>query len=611
MADSQSPAPSDVAQPPSVIPPPSAIPPHMAPPEQAHVPAVSSPLNPDMKPTKPKPAPREREQREKRDTLKKRESTATGRGTTPSSIPSKRKASELPLTAPSPMRFSIPEPRFSDYDAPKPVELQPHEPAPLTTPHGDIELKKPADRAENKRGYRYTQSVADPYFRHKQFYRESDSTPYGARWSWEDTDRALHFDKTGKYVTNEKGHRMARANVCAREGSLYYEVKIIRGLPADPQVSDTATPAPRIRMGWARREAPLDVPPGFDGYSYGITDQRFETMHRSRPGKFFTPKPKKGKSKTAKAENTVIEINDHVREGDIIGMEINLPALSLHQKVVGGIYNPAVDLGDGFPEDANKPPRTDPSADPYDIIRDRIPVPYKGNVYFETMDYVPTKFMEAYNDRTLSLSNLHAPAAGIASIIKQAPNSNHIEPALRTLPHSSIRVYKNGQLVGTAFENLLAFLPPASAPTKPERLEKTKEDRIFDDGMLGYFPAISSFWGGIAEVNFGEEGFWMPPPHLRYTASSKLATSATHQQDTVMQDGDATAPALNDRYHPNNVLRPMGERFKEQIAEDIVWDIIDEVDFFIQDGGYGGKAVAVGGAKRSAANASLREELVD
>jgi COMPASS component BRE2 len=33
-------------------------------------------------------------------------------------------------------------------------------------------------------------------------------------------------------------------------------------------------------------------------------------------------------------------------------------------------------------------------------------------------------------------------------------------------------------------------------------------------------------------------------------------------------------------------LRAIGHRFKEQIAEDIVWDIIDEVDFFTQDGGW-------------------------
>ncbi|KAF1345842.1 hypothetical protein BDV97DRAFT_401226 [Delphinella strobiligena] len=586
----------------------NAIPAHLAP-EQAHVPAVSSPLNPDIKAAKPKPPPREREQREKRDTLKKRESTAaSGRGTTPI-VPNKRKASEILHDAPSPMRYQIPDPRLSDYDTPKPVELSSHEPFPFTTPDGKVELKKPADRAENKRGYRYTQAVADPMFRHKQYYRQSDSTPFGPRMSWEDTDRALHFDNSGRYVTNEKGHRMARANVCAREGSLYYEVKIIRGLPREGPISSADGPQPRIRMGWARREAPLDAPPGYDGYSYGITDQRFDTMHRSRPAKCFTPKlSKKAKSKTSKTENIPVDVNDHVREGDIIGLEINLPSISLHQKVVSGIYNPAVDIGDGFPDQDSPPPKNDTSAEPYDIVRDRIPVPYKGNVYFETMDYVPSKFMEAYADRTLNLSNINAPGPGAQSLIKQLPNPNHVEPALRTLPHSSIRVYKNGQLVGTAFENLLAFLPPASAPSK---IAGAREG--FDDSMLGYFPAISSFHGGIAETNFGDQGFWMPPPHLKHFVRKQ--PSAHSNEDIAMHDSGATPRDMTEAteysYYHGRALRPIGERFNEQIAEDILFDIVDEAVFFKQDGGVEGNASAgaFGDVKRSSANASLKEEV--
>ena len=38
--------------------------------------------------------------------------------------------------------------------------------------------------------------------------------------------------------------------------------------------------------------------------------------------------------------------------------------------------------------------------------------------------------------------------------------------------------------------------------------------------------------------------------------------------------------------HPHRALRPIADRYKEQIAEDVVWDIIDEVDFFTQDGGW-------------------------
>lgn len=377
---------------------------------------------------------------------------------------------------------------------------------------------------------------------------------------------------------------MARANVCAREGSLYYEVRIVRGIPADGEaIPETqAGPLPHVRMGWARREASLDAPVGFDGYSYGITDARFETMHRSRSGKcFVSTKSKKHsgpkKSSTANVEKETPEVRSDIRDGDVIGLEITLPSLSLHQKVANGVYNPAVDLGDGFDDALST---KDLDTDPYDIIRDRIPVPYKGNVYFETMDYVSTRAMDAYSDRTLSMSNLSSHTSGPSAAIKTAPNTNHPEPSLRTLPHSSVRVYKNGTLVGTAFEDLLAFLPPASAPSK---LAGAREG--FDDGMLGYFPAIACFSGGIAEVNFGRDGFWCPPPHISNAGGA----------------GHASKP-------DPRASRAIAQRFTEQVAEDVVWDVIDEVDFFMQDGGFEGKVGAgAGEAKRGVA--SLKEEV--
>lgn len=371
--------------------------------------------------------------------------------------------------------------------------------------------------------------------------------------SFEDSDKWFHFDDSGTIVSNEKGWRMGRGNVAAREGRLYYEVKIIRGVPAEGPVvppGQENNPQPHIRMGWARREAPLDAPVGFDGYSYGVTDIRFQSIHRSRSAKIYNHAPK-GKSKGAKNKQAItingravpVEFapDDNVREGDVIGLEISLPALSLHRKVVDAIYNPAVDVGDGF---------DDSLTELQDVIRDRIPVPYKGNFYFEQLEYQSTKSMENYSDR--------------APVSKVAPNANHEDPCLRSLPYSSIRIYKNGQLIGTAFENLMAFLPPASSP-----LASAGARVGYDDGMLGYYPAVAAFCGGIAQVNFGPD-FWRPPAEL--------------QQDVAMSGVEVTSSG-NKSTHPKN-LRAIGERFREQIAEDIIWDIVDEVDFFVQDGGY-------------------------
>ncbi|KAH9866046.1 hypothetical protein J1614_008610 [Plenodomus biglobosus] len=534
---------------------PTIAPPMRRPLDEDHAPAISSPLNPDGA-ARARPRPPPREQREKRETLKKREASASTRQPTPAP-----KASKQGPAADSPMRYSIPEPRASDYEPPKDSILLPHEPLPLYTADGKTELKKPHDIAWNKKGYKYTHCVADPLFRHKQYYRQSDARPYGPKMSHEDSDRWFYFDDSATIVTQEKGWRMGRGNVVAREGRLYYEVKILKGIPADgpkdPIDSRTGEtkPGPHVRMGWARREAPLDGPVGFDGYSYGITDARFEAQHRSRASKIFKPLPKGAKSKHMKARPPhgkpmpVEYVTDqHVQEGDVIGLEIQLPSLSMHRKVVEGIYNPAVDLGDGFDTVSNQ----DPFDRPVDIIRDRIPVPYKGNFYFEQLDYQVTKPVEAYHDR--------------GPVPKIHPSPNHDEVSVRSLPHSCIKVYKNGQEVGIAFENLLAFLPPASVPS-PEAV-KAGARPGFDDGMVGYLPAISLFNGGQAQVNFGPD-FWCPPPDYHYAPDT----------DTNTTNDDTTTP-LGRR------LRPIAARYKEQIAEDVVWDIIDEVDFFAQDGGW-------------------------
>ncbi|OQO14433.1 hypothetical protein B0A48_01310 [Cryoendolithus antarcticus] len=524
------------------------------------------------------PAPPQREQREKKESLKKREATGTGSTTAATTSLGKRKA-HATHAYPSPQRYNVPPPRPQDYEAPRPDMMQEHEPNRFLVPKTHRELYKPMDLAENKRGYRYQRAIADQLFAHKQYYRSTSPAPHNARMSFEDADRYMHFTTNALMATNEKGWRMARANTCAREGTLYYEIKVHRGVPETGPDLQANGPQPFVRFGFARREAPLDSPVGFDGYSYGITDIRCEPMHRSRPSKLYqAKKPPKSKAKTlqqtAPVYVTLPPEDQNVKEGDVIGLEIQLPSLALHQKIVTGVYNPAVDIDDGFTQ-ANAPPVPVPDEAPLDVIRDRIPVAYKGNTYFEILDHVATRPMEVYADRTTNLSTLSTSTSAAAmgkDAIKAAPNPNHEQPALRTLPHSAIRIYKNGQLLGTAFENLLAFLPPASQPSKAQGAR----DGAFDDGLTGYFPAVSCFFGGIVEMNFGDlENFWAPPEHIeqRYEAVRKARAHGG--------DGEA-------RWMPGRQGRGVGERYREQVAEDAVFDLVDEVDFFMQDGGVGG-----------------------
>ena len=407
------------------------------------------------------------------------------------------------------------------------------------------------DSVYNRKGFRYTHCVADPAFPSSQYHRGSETEPYGPRMNYEDASSHILFDLEGKSITTEKGFRMARANVGVREGRWYWECKIISGIRSpnlDASIVNNQVDGGHVRVGWARREASLDAPVGFDAYSYGLRDVLGQKVHMSRPTSFMPP-------------------NEPFCQGDVIGLEINLPSLNLHRKVVEGIYNKAVDISD----DLDTPLLGEPS----NIIRDRVPIRYKSQLYFEQFEYHPTKELEELMNPTPIVST-----ASPASLQPPPPNPNHPLPGLRTLPFSSIRIYKNGHLVGTPFTDLLAFLPPASRP-----LNQVGAREGLDDGMLGYFPAISVFRGGCAEANFGPD-FWFPPPDL-VTAS---ATSIADDEDVDMVNVDP--PANSDSgikvvivSKNSHSLRAVGERFAEQIAEDVVYDLIDEVDFWAQDGG--------------------------
>ncbi|KAL8993924.1 MAG: hypothetical protein Q9169_005975 [Polycauliona sp. 2 TL-2023] len=518
--------------------------------DEQHIPAVSSPLNPDAPVTRARKAPA-REQREKKESLKKRE--AKGVDSTRSSTPdvqTNTKKSKKVGKAPEvlrPVRYDTKPPSQSDFEAPRRPVFNP-----IVT-KANREFGECFEHISNKKAFRYTNCIADPAFLSSRWFRQTDAEPFEPRFSFQEASSHILFDSAGRSITTEKGFRMARANVCAREGRWYYECKILSGVK--PPVQDNAqdsssTDGGHVRFGWARREANLDTPVGFDAYSYGLRDVSGQKIHLSRP-KDFSPS------------------NESCCEGDVIGLELTLPSLALHRKVVEGSYNKAVDVSDDLDPH--------PAAEAPDFVRDRVPIRYKGIVYFEQFEYSSSKEMEDLMNPAPSLSNAAVAAKDAAATAP--PNPNHPSAALRTLPFSSIKIYKNGKLLGTPFTDLFAFLPPASKADT----QKGARDGL-DDGMLGYFPAVSVFRGGAAEVNFGPD-FWCPPSDLAM-AEGDDGQDANDEE----MDGSATTLAPKDpktqRQHDqgkNSRLRGMGERYTEQIAEDIVYDLIDEVDYWMLD----------------------------
>jgi COMPASS component BRE2 len=175
--------------------------------------------------------------------------------------------------------------------------------------------------------------------------------------------------------------------------------------------------------------------------------------------------------------------------GDVIGMHISLPPLpNLEQGQTRAIF------------------------------RDRIPIRFRSQLYFEQPDYTATKEMD----------DLMNPVLPPQSQLN--PSIPAHRPAFPTLSGSFIKVYKNGEFQGTAFEDLLGFLPPSSQ----------LQGRDLDDGMLGYYPAVSVFKYGIVKLNFGPE-FEFPP-----------------------------------REDLEGRVRPMCERYEEMMKEDREYDLVEE-----------------------------------
>ena len=214
---------------------------------------------------------------------------------------------------------------------------------------------------------------------------------------------------------------------------------------------------------------------GFDGYSYGLRDVTGQKVHLSRPKPFMEP----------------------FGTGDVIGMHISLP--------------PTVKSEDESQQQQDK----------RGVFRDRIPIRFRGQLYFEQPDYTASKEMDDLMNPVLPPQSQNNPSIPVT------------RPSFLALKNSFIHVYKNGILQGTAFEDLLSFSPPASQ----------LGGKDLDDGMLGYYPAVSVFRHGIVRLNFGPEFYYWP---------KELEDSG---------------------------VRGMWERYEEMVREDREWDEIDEKEW--------------------------------
>ncbi|TDL27578.1 hypothetical protein BD410DRAFT_782697 [Rickenella mellea] len=380
--------------------------------------------------------------------------------------------------------------------------------------------------AINRLGFRYIPAgLSEPGS--KIPYRTIESRPAGyVRVSWEDRSPFVKVTRDGLGLMGEKGFRSARCNVPVREGKWYMEVKIDLGGGERPS-EGARTEGAHVRLGWGRREALLNGPVGLDGYSYGYRDKSGEKVTQSRPRPYGRP----------------------FSSGDVVGLYISLPP--------------------------KRKPRSNDPHDPAHIRRERIAIEFKGQEYFESIEYAPSKemiaLMETSNKSktTNSLPSSSKKSATVKNIPDRARNNKSApEPApmrpLPSLPGSHIAFFVNGECQGVAFQDLYDYLQLRSTPQSRRNQSKRKlrdgmrehKENPFDDGHLGYYPFISLFNGARVKLNAGPDFDFPPPPDI----DGHLA-------------GDSDSADTKTR-----TWRPLCERYAEFMAEQWELDAEEEND---------------------------------
>ncbi|CAL9733234.1 COMPASS component Bre2p [Monosporozyma servazzii] len=485
---------------------------------------------------------------------------------------------------------------------PIPMPSNPLKPGVIAYQNGDFDLKdgskrpafphftnthdnfyKPVDIPINKRNFIYSPCSPNPEFT-QLGYCTTEYPFEKPGFNVMDRSAGISFkDKSNQIVSVGKtmGWRTSRCDVCVKEGAAYWEVKVVKGgstmHPIDDKngvSEDNIDSSSHLRFGVSRREASLEGPVGFDSYGYGVRDQGLESIHE-------------GKLKH------VLDTSNHVlKEGDTLSFVLNLPKFDAQvnqgkeytSRRINALRNASM-----------KQPASSTSIEPWntvteeptakrrhkmdkntdfqlalledikynDIVRDHIAIRYKNQLFFEATDYIKTTKPEYYSSDKRERQDYYS------------------------LENSFLSVYLNGVFVGNAFQDLNPFLPPFSELQYNEKfyagywrngeyIEDQDEDnqtrnedaenvlvhnkktshkkglllknKYANNNKLGYYPTVSCFNGGEANIV-------MEKSKLKYF-------------DTIVPPNSLI----------KNDIKTLDDIFMEQVADDIVWDIIDEVE---------------------------------
>lgn len=450
----------------------------------------------------------------------------------------------------------------------------------------DLQLVRTQDVPLNKRNFIYRPCLPNPLFVELGY--ACTDYPFSNIAGFNINDRANKICLPPERndivaVAPGLGWRTARTDVCIKEGLTYWEVRVIAGgIPESLPDADSGAAArqlldrtPHLRLGVSRREANLEAPVGYDSYGYGIRDYALESVHEGR------------------LKHVLDHETSTLRPGDTLGFLLVLPSLEEQisqareytQRKLDALAHHSASSSNTTQNSYNEndAPRKKQrlfgqldfqralleQIDYGDVVRDNIAIRYKNQLFFESTDYVRTTRPEYY------------------SMDKRAQHEFY------QLKESALHIFVNGEHRGAAFSGLQPFLPPFSELQYNEKLyynywrlgpEIPREqadahvsatsstisgsavgglsshtnvvskghllrNKFANNSRLGYYPTVSCFNGGSAQILTRENDLL----YLR---------KAREFSKSLVRD--------------TNILT-LEDLMSNQIADEVVWDIIDEV----------------------------------
>lgn len=420
----------------------------------------------------------------------------------------------------------------------------------------------------------------------------------------------------------EEGWRTARSTTCIKEGTVYWEIDVVNG---------NANNGTNIRFGISRCEASLEAPVGYDHYGYGLRDKTMQSVFGGKvqsvlPARCLQTGDTVGILLKLPSYEEQVEQANEFKEHSVAQIEQSINEKLTDSKLNKTRKNWKNNSTKQLPEEFEKSLLQE--CDPENVTRDQIAIRYKSMLLFESTDYAKEDIsLKEHQEKKHKRARSKRSLDDVESAPGQDPHTTDVTKASQItkftqLKNSCMEVYLNGEYLGKSFNGFHPVLPPFSQLKYNDKfyynywktgqvLQEEGDENEEGEGLMnqhgisyGTHGEVHQLEGREPDSLFSEvshelkqEAVERNEPHAGINSKPRKAGSILKNKycnnnrlgyyPTVSCFNEGAARIVTSRenlkYYDQVVsetdrLETLDDVFAKQVADDVVWDIIDEVE---------------------------------